>query len=200
VSWPEGITVWALFLTLVAIAEQSQYSAQSADAALKTAQAMMDADRGFIIVDWDDLYAAEPEKPEQNWRLAFLWKCRNAGKTPVFLKRFGVRFVLLQSMTDLPESPDYGSPEEIQDEPLIAEKICETRITYLETDVPFRELEGRYRFGERTMFAYGYVLYSDIYGRDHTTRFALKYAAAPRPRRDFDGFRLSGPHSYNEYT
>lgn len=35
-AWPEGITAWALFLTLMAIAEQTKHTARAADIANKT--------------------------------------------------------------------------------------------------------------------------------------------------------------------
>jgi hypothetical protein len=64
-AWPEGITTWAIILTLLAIAEQAGESAKStravrdslplqktaADAALANAQAVINAERPWIAVN-----------------------------------------------------------------------------------------------------------------------------------------------------
>jgi hypothetical protein len=57
-GWPNGITVWALFLTLMVIADQTKQTAKAADAsqvaaaaALKQADHMVNSERAWVMAD-----------------------------------------------------------------------------------------------------------------------------------------------------
>jgi len=52
VAWPEGITVWALLLTLMTIAMQTIETRKSADAALLNAQAIVNAERALLLFSY----------------------------------------------------------------------------------------------------------------------------------------------------
>lgn len=87
-TWPDGITTWAIILTLLAIAEQAGESAKAtqavrdsiphqksaADAALQNAQAVINAERAWLDIDF-----VRTGKSEYEFRVT------NYGKTPAFV-------------------------------------------------------------------------------------------------------------------
>lgn len=200
-TWPEGITAWAVIFTLIAITRQTYHTRRAADAANQNIEAVMNTERGFLLVDWDDLSCLdEPSKPVENWRPCFLWNARNTGKSPAFLIEYVSKFIALKSMDDLPAIPVYPAPNSVRDEPITTDKKSFPVSVDLEIDLPFFEIEPAYRRGDIILYAYGYVKYHDIYKREHCTRFGLRYFAYPTPRHEYDRFRVDGPDKYNEYT
>lgn len=201
VTWPEGIGTWAVLATLLVISIQSYWTAVAASSASKNVEAVMNTERGFVLIDWDDVGCLyEPPTPVEEWRPCLFWNARNTGKSPVFLIERCVSFVALKDMADLPDIPVYPAPVSIQDEPVIPDKKSDPFWEELKTDLPFLEIEPAYRSGRIVLYAYGYVRYHDIYKREHVTRFGLQYFAAPHPRHEYDRFRMGGPPKYNEYT
>jgi hypothetical protein len=56
------------------------------------------------------------------------------------------------------------------------------------------------RAGREVLFVSGYVRYRDVFGRNHETRYGLRYRAAEVWNRDYDGFLVGGPKRYNNYS
>jgi hypothetical protein len=86
--WPNGVTTWAILLTLMAIAEQVQESRKatqamrdsiplqrnSADAALKNAQAVINSERAWLDIDF-----------VRSGTSTYEFRLTNHGKTPAFV-------------------------------------------------------------------------------------------------------------------
>jgi len=53
---------------------------------------------------------------------------------------------------------------------------------------------------EWTLFVRGRVVYDDIFGKKHETRYGLRYRAAPTFNHEYDRFVIDGPKAYNRYT
>jgi hypothetical protein len=51
IAWPEGITVWAIIFTLIAIAVQTYHTRRSAEASLKQANYLVGSERAWILVE-----------------------------------------------------------------------------------------------------------------------------------------------------
>jgi uncharacterized repeat protein (TIGR01451 family) len=130
-AWPEGITTWAIILTLLAVAEQARESAKAtqavrdslphqeraAKAALLNAQAVVSAERAWIIPELKSIYT---QKEDNRWyrydgvpltteevlrgdHLKYIVKLTNMGRTPANVTGFQVSYTLLPAgVTDLP--------------------------------------------------------------------------------------------------
>jgi hypothetical protein len=75
-SWPEGITAWAIILTLIVIAEQTSQTRVAAEAALLNAKAVINAERPWIMVS-----VKSPPGPMGG----FTVYARNKGRTPAMV-------------------------------------------------------------------------------------------------------------------
>lgn len=69
----------------------------------------------------------------------------------------------------------------------------------VESKLSYPELEAEHRSGKCLLYAYGFVRYSDVYGREHETRYGHVYKSAPTPTREIDRFYLAGPQAYNRH-
>lgn len=93
VAWPEGITVWAIIGTGFVIAWQSNETRRaanaaqtSADAALKTVQAMIDSERPWVIAHMEQ---SKGPCLLDNGNVRFTWTVKNVGKSPAKLIEAG---------------------------------------------------------------------------------------------------------------
>jgi hypothetical protein len=132
-SWPEGITTWAIILTLLAVAEQASESAkatqavrdslphqeQAAQAAVRNAEALINAERAWIIPElkclctfrtdsrWYQPDGTTPLTTEEVLRgdhLKYILKVTNMGRTPANVTGFQITYTLLsKGVTDLPD-------------------------------------------------------------------------------------------------
>lgn len=187
--------------TLRKIERQTAATEISAKATLANTQAVMNTERGFVLIDWDDLTCFdEPPKPIEEWRPSFVWTARNTGKSPVFLIEYAAVLQLINSMDDLPDVPIYSTAVPCRDEPVTPDKKSDPFFTTLKTDIPYLSIETLYRQEKKVLFVYGYVRYLDIFKREHFTKFGLKYECRSVPTIDYDRFCIGGPDKYNEYT
>jgi hypothetical protein len=85
-GWPSGITVWALFLTLIVIADQTRHTARSAKAAEDAASASLrQIDHALSSGRaWLTIFSANPEDSilRQGGAPKYVWKVKNVGNTP----------------------------------------------------------------------------------------------------------------------
>jgi type II secretory pathway pseudopilin PulG len=196
------LAVLAALRTLEAIREQNKTNKLAAEAAQRSADAVMDADRALILILWDNTIHINPEAPNGVLSHAFQWRFQNVGKSPAFIERISSRFIALETLDDLPPEPEYLFPKELifESEPLLARKIFGPIYSPMEGALPFDELERKHRSKKRFLYAYGFVQYRDTYRRLHETRFGLTYESAPTLRIEYDRFHLAGPPAYNSYT
>jgi hypothetical protein len=98
-TWPEGATVWALFLTLLVIAWQSVETRDAARAGLLNAQAVINAERAWVVMII--------ERDEEFPRL-FRVKAKNCGSTPAKIVAASQQWCVIENADKMPKEPQYG--------------------------------------------------------------------------------------------
>lgn len=203
VTWPEGITAWAIILTLISISYQSYWTRKAAEAAVRQTKSLMNIERGFILIDWDDLDLTDNEHwpKDGDANISFVFTAKNTGNTPVFLLEYSTKFLMLRSTDDLPAKPRY-SPKSLKDEPVIPKKTSNPLRVDLEKVVPFRDLHDVLITGEYVLYVFGFVKYLDVFKQEHYTRYGLRYQPDPNQPHSWSGggFRIDGPDAYNGYS
>ena len=183
-GWPNGVTVWALFLTLVVIADQTYQTSRAADtgktaaeAALLQAKHMETTERAWLLISFVSMKDRELKDGEV---ATCHWAIKNVGSTPAILLETKTRFHVIRLYDEMPEDPvkalpivpDYGSPIAIN-ERLLAPQDSIGYFTKWErnTDGAFSEFAFRTKANEVWMVvAYGYVKYKDIFGKERESR------------------------------
>lgn len=164
--------------------------------------AMMDADCALILILWQNMIHIDPEAPNGVLHHCFQWTFQNVGKNPAFIKEVHSRFVVIESLNDLPLEPNYSKPKDVsyESEPLMPDKQYSPGIySPIESPLAYAELETLIRNKKRFLYAYGFVEYNDIFNRPQETRFGLLYECGLHMSFDRDRFRLAGPPAYNRY-
>ena len=166
------------------------------------ARAMMDADSPLCLIVWENFIHLNPEVPNGVLAHAFRWNFKNVGKSPAFVEKVATRFIVIKSLDELPPEPQYLPPVNLasSSEPvLVGETLDRPMYMPVESKLSYAELEAEHRSGKCILYAYGFVRYSDVYGREHETRFGLAYKSAPTPTREIDRFYLAGPPAYDRH-
>jgi hypothetical protein len=104
--WPEGITAVAIIFTLIAISIQTYYTRNAAEAtrdaakaALLNAEALVNAERGRLVVVHS---TPDPDSSEAG---IFEFKIRNIGRCPALLTFARLRVLFLTRGHELPTEP-----------------------------------------------------------------------------------------------
>ncbi|HEV3375360.1 MAG TPA: hypothetical protein VG051_06620 [Candidatus Acidoferrum sp.] len=201
-----GTLVVIAALTLAAIWYQALQTRKSVDAMERSTGIMMSIEQGRILTYWDQtIHIDFSPDAVRDGHLShyFNWACGNIGKTEARLNKVWTRFIVIHSLADLPEKPDYSAPNEFvyQGEPLqpnSKKRQTEYFSVPLETAVPFQEMQDRHRKGECVLYAYGYARYTDVWGRPHEARFgvvrSIQYTLSA------DAWVVAGPSEYNKST
>lgn len=129
-GWPEGITAWAILLTLIAIAEQTNQTRRAADAGADAANAaygsvrfaeaqfelMKEERRARISIKAIGIQVQDPGS--ELWNLVTNIEIRNLGQTRAFIKRTKGEFVMSAYGEERPQEDDLSMlylPEEYID-------------------------------------------------------------------------------------
>lgn len=246
---PESFPTWALVVvglagsyfalrTLGAIKRQAnamdrqtkliqvQVNAGEAATAIakESASALMDGQRGWILVHEINAPHISPPGPYDRGQLDFEVVLKVSGNSPCKIIDAGMRFHLERSKEktiplepDLPESPGYhwnslGTNTQTRDIPqagVIFEpgKVFRIYMT-LEDGFTLERFEA-VNEGREFLCAYGFVLYCDAFSRDHETRFCFVRGADKIPPQItgktsvglyLSEFYPSGPPEYNRTT
>jgi len=131
----------------------------------------------------------------------FRFALENTGNTPARLVEVVTNYRKINRRQDIPQEPDYGTGTFLNDMPLSPE-ASEHYMTFLEPDIilnweDFQAVSQQAAF----LYAFGRVIYRDVYSRLHETRFGCVYhiplGGDPRER----GFRREWmPPAYNKAT
>lgn len=194
-SWPGGVSVWALILTLAAVAEQAVETRKAAEAALKQANHMVASERPFIMVE------NRGEKGVEFW-------VRNCGKSPaqiLFLANdltvHYPEWVQSQQQFALPFPPIYGGNYEDDSwEQINLQWIApgdERRFASFHPE-SLKELPETFRAelnaAHRVVRIYSSVKYRGMFSSDiYHSRFCYGWSLK-------NGTYMTGPYSYNRYT
>lgn len=200
-SWP----TWALVVvgicgtiyaarTLRAIRQESREIKEVADAASMNAQAVINAERPWLVV----ATFFDKDKPE-----LCRFGCRNQGKTPAKIISISAQTRFVNNPSDLPIPPDYSSPVAMPDLTLIVHTDS-FPIGHGVSARQFVESQGRWEsvlHAQEFLAYFGNVIYRDAFHPEsseeglHETRWCFVY----QPGGD-KMFIRSGPAEYNRYT
>jgi hypothetical protein len=185
-SWPEGITAWAIILTLIVIAEQTMQTRNAAESALLNAKALVNSERPWLI--------AEVVRGSQMPHFYEI-QITNYGRTPARFLNGDASYLFAERPDLLSVPPNYSSPFVLPKQLLIAPgKGFPIPHGY---NVP--HLLQKPAAANKTLVIYGRVLYEDtiIPGVEHETRWCFGYIDVARGQTMGGDFMLTGP---NEYT
>ena len=157
------------------------YAKQSADAALLNAQAVMNAERAWVMVDISDpvanitvTNATNPDRTMSSVRFSLSY--RNEGRTPCWIVEKCIWFKIVDK---IPAHPVFEEPTARYDslEPLlttyrpsfIVSLTCEGELVVSLSTVPVER-----RAGSNTPIIYGYIKYRDTFSTERETRFGYR--------------------------
>ena len=195
-SWPEGITTWALILTLFAIVEQTAQTRKAAEAALLNAKAVIDAERAWIVVSIErESSPLSREYPgmtlasiiaENNRRgneayLAnmkgkpkiFYVSCLNQGRTPARIISVCAAYRFVERPEYLPSPPDYSAPTRMPEQTFIVSRDSfKIQPGFSPRSVWENARKARsLKANDNFLIYYGRVVYEDIFAfGDQSTR------------------------------
>ena len=178
-GWPDGITVWAVLLTLVAIAEQAKEASVASRAAAHTTETFVQSERAWIIINpievAPELMAVETgTSPGNGIRLSV----KNAGKGIARIDNMAISYKLLtkEEWRKLSTEPfkdgkaqDYYGLVLVPTDSLPLE--CDLEPSCLLT----QDQANSIKRGDEILFASGTVNYRDGFGIARYTRFGYKY-------------------------
>lgn len=204
---PEWWVVGVALLTLLVLYYQARQMRAATEAMEKSTGVMMGVERGRIMTYWNqvihiDMSPAGEHEGQLSHR--FNWACANIGRTQAELTQTWARFIVISSLTDLPQKPDYSAANErtYRDDPLRpnADKIQTNWFsTPLETTLGFDEIQERHRVKrDCVLYAYGYAKYLDVWGIQRETRFGV--VRVPQDSITLDTWVVAGPPEYNKST
>lgn len=179
IGWPIGITVWALFSTLMAIADQTRHTARAAKStedsvaiSRETAKRQL---RAYIEVIVGDAMWQEREK---GYRFGALPIIRNSGQTPAYKLRFVAKAGILPS--DL--TKDYFLSE-------VGDEVGETMLGINQPMTMHAKVDDFVHDGdvqstkdgerEKCLYTWGMIRYVDCFGDEHFTRFCHRLKWLP---------------------
>jgi hypothetical protein len=197
-AWPEGATVWALFLTLLVIAWQSAETREAAKATKKSANAaflgleiMMSKERARVSIEI--LEAILTGFPKVKYRII------SHGPTHAFIEdTWMATRVIAESEMDWPKSGDiFGWTIPLP--PIFKESEIEGEaFVFLTGTADFKEgIES----GKTVLQVMARIEYKDVFGKSHES-WAAKYYGIPRdPIFVTKVLRWrEGPKQYNRQT
>jgi hypothetical protein len=207
-----GVVVNALIAIL--IWRQGKANRIAADAAKTSSEALMAAERAFLVISYDNYLHVDNagKAPDERALLSakdsdhlFNWHVFNTGKTPAFLTKVRSRLIEIKNVGELPNDPDYarGTEKSNIPEPLAFGDKSFWFSTKLECNPKFGgtshiEIEDRFRSQKTCLYAYGNAQYMDAFGSYRETRFGYVYEAQTQFSRQ-DGWKIAGPEAYNAH-
>ncbi|MGA2876414.1 MAG: hypothetical protein ABSE82_12850 [Nitrososphaerales archaeon] len=196
-SWPEGITTLSLLLTLLVIAEQTAQTRKAAEAALLNAQALINAERPWIMVTVEEVTGRSG---------GFNLYMTNKGRTPAMVTGAYIGCVAVKDISSLPTKSPYGPGSMATDRIVLqGEKLPVTWFdgTTLKKIVgngfPSAPWDG-------DIFVFGKVLYRDLLSPStnplHETRWIGLYQLPSGESSDsiFSFQGIGVPDEYDRYS
>jgi hypothetical protein len=187
---------------------------QAADAATRSAEALMSGERAWItvtvksaipplephekLVNMEDLVAIFSGERLDEPAFDITYTAKNSGKTPAWITAIGAKIDVISALDDLPASPDYSdSIEHMQGEiMLVYDSFVERRQSVPWADwISITEASG-------LLCLYGVVEYADIYNRAHESRFCYGCRLPIDGSPSFKSlvFRIQERAEYNKHT
>lgn len=161
-----AVLIWQTVLTRQA----ANAAKSSADSTARQTEALITGQRAFIVVDTGDV----PDSFDHATVGALDVKplIRNNGRTPGWIKRGYIRYLVVPQGSKLPPEPDYSG--DLAKKEVYAIIPSDAYIQPLHETIPFSEFIP-IRQGNGTLYVYGFVDYNDFARKERQTRFCLVY-------------------------
>jgi hypothetical protein len=190
--WPNGTTVWAIILTLWAIAEQTSETRRAARASEQSVNAIVNSERSWILtrIVLEGLgQVTNSGLDAENTYVNIVFKCRNDGRTPAWITNHRIWCRMTEDLPVIPDTSITPSFSRIGPRPISIGRKINVKTTL--------ECEGhRTGIGGRALVIYAVVNYRDVFG-EHETWCGYNLMGSPQaPRLE----RLVGDNKYNQYT
>jgi hypothetical protein len=139
--------------------------------------------------------------PEPGQGLLYACSLKNVGRTPARILETALAVRKADSLAVIPVEPRYVGPEQLSiNRPVIApnDSFMITAAAASFTPEDYVALKNR----KLVLYAYGYVKYTDVFGRYRETRFCHYYRIPGIQEAQGEGFQLcvEAPKSYNRAT
>lgn len=174
-TWPEGVETWALILTLFVIAWQSTETRDAAKGAFLNAQAVINAERPWIVM------AIERSKEASN---VFEITAKNKGRTPAKIVSGAIECRFIVGGDKMPYPPQYDRVTKFEGWRNIivseeSQKIAEFSRIHMRSECKSPEMIALVEQGNATVIVYGNVTYRSLLsgteGMDCETRWCSKF-------------------------
>lgn len=175
-TWPDGVTAWALLLTLLVIAWQSTETRDAAKSANAQIQMMKDKERARIAVDFPPSILDLDDGPEWTVGIGVVY----AG-TKIIVSNWGgtnaFNVTAKAQITETPGSPLLFDEVSVLDIPV----VLKSNINPLTVDV-ISLLKGvdhvaAVQNKSEILYLVGTITYDDIFEGSHETRFRYRWEA-----------------------
>jgi len=228
-SWPDGITTWAILLTLLVVTEQTRVIRRqalsmrrqtkqltiAAKAARKSATAQMNADRAWVLVG-EVINPPLLHESVDKYAPGVVWHITVAGNTPARLVRQRYRCHIVPAIpgSDPPQPqldavPNYDVGTNTYEANVVRAPGHKSLVSIpLESGILGGGELLDLKRGDSVLCAYGCIEYQDAFGRDGVTKFCVLYrfqfggviTSPDGVVLNPPGFRTGGPAGYNETT
>ena len=188
---------------------QADIAATAAEAAKRSADALINSERAWIVVDKTlpppDMLMPQPS-PGPLMVMTFGFTFRNCGKTIARPRDGRIRFHTVETSKGLPAIPDYGAKSNVHEIPrgrIIAPNQTFGGGALLEERMLSHEQITAIKQHTLSLYIYGFIAYRDFVGDDQELRFCYVYRFATGlilEGLDKDEFIPGGPEAYNEST
>jgi hypothetical protein len=204
---PYRIYLWATIAGVGGALFGLIFLVKSANAAKENAKAIMDSERAWIVAtptEWNPplrSYAPHQLRGQNVFRVKFV----NVGKTPARIINASLKYILVNSLEDLPAVP-VDSPSDPQPRIIVAPNMGADPKEFIGAAAILEQPEGMlsadehtavYK-GEKILYAFGFVRYLDVYEKERETRFGYKFSVGDAL--SHGGFQQDGPASYRRTT
>jgi len=195
-SWPQGATVWALFLTLLVIGWQSTETRNAAQAALLNAQAVINAERPWIVM------VVEPHATMGGFAI----HVKNKGRTPARVVAAYIGWDAVEGISNLPQDPPYRPGSLMQDRMVVADETVWA--VWFHREMMRKDFGDDFEKalnGKRPIFVFGKVLYRDVLNPETILPYETRWIGLFEINEEGDAFhRAEGigaaPKGYEKYT
>ncbi len=198
-------------LILVGIGEVVLYflalrpTTKAANAAKESADALINKDRAWVLVEVGGLPSLVPKPASGPWNpVRFEFRYGNCGSTPAWITEHAARFVRIRSYDELPAIPDYSATTVLKTVqiPVLPDKQTPWDSAFVEpnqgamTPDEVVTVTGNTHF----LFAFGYIKYRDVFGREERITQWSSRLHMPTGEDPSHQFRVEGPPGYNRNT
>ena len=190
IGWPNGITVWALLLTMAVIAEQTMETRKAAEASLRQIGTMKDQERARLtVLVPEDLDFASPTrlvfKGHRQFWMGIEIPVANDGRSKAFnVKAWGR--MTIEKTTEGVTLLNSGNALEVPK--VIRECSPESPIKIRLTQWLLEDDESAIQNASAFLFVYGEIVYEDVFGDKHITPFRYRWETHyPGPDEGWEG-------------